>query len=155
MLSAQNVILLLFSYWVISDSSQFHGLQHTRLLCPPLSSGVCSNLCPLSRWCYLIISCSDSCFSFCLQSFPASGSFPMSQLFASDGQSIGVSASASVLPMNTQSWFPLWLTSLISLESKGLTRVFSSTTIQKHQFFCDLLSLLSNSHICIWLLEKS
>ena len=110
------------------------GLQHARLPCPPLPLGVCSNSCPLSWWCYLIISLSVASFSICPQSFPASGCFPMSQLFPSGGLSIGASALASVLPMNIQNWFLLGLTSLISLQSKGLSRVFSSTTIRKHQF---------------------
>ena len=104
-----------------------HGLQHSGFPCFPLSSGVCSNSCPLSWWCYLTISSSVSPFSFCLQSFPASGSFPVSQLFASGGQSIGASASASVLSVNIQGWFPLGLTGFISLQSKGLSSVFSST----------------------------
>ena len=129
----------------MSDSLQSHGLQHTRLLCLPLSPGVCSNSCPLSQWYYLIISPSASPFSFCHQSFPASGPFPMSQLFASGGSSIGASASASVLPMNSQGWFPLGLTGLISMQSKELSRVFSSTRIRKHQFFSTQLSIQSNS----------
>jgi len=112
-----------------------HGLRHARLPCLSLLHGVCSDSCPLSWWCYLTISSSATFFSFCFQSFPASGSFPMSQLFTSGGQSIGTSASASVLPMNIQHWFPLGLTGLISLQSKGLWRVFSGTTIRKHQFF--------------------
>ena len=124
-----------------------HGLQHSRFPCFPLSSGVCSNSCPLSWWCYLTISSSVSPFSFCLQSFPASGSFPVSQLFASGGQSIGASASASVLSVNIQGWFPLELTGFISLQSKGLSRVFSSTTTQKHRFFGTQPSLWSNSDI--------
>ena len=117
------------------DSLQTHDLQHARLLCPPLSPRVCPHSCPLSQWCYLIISSSVTHFFFCLQSFPASGSFPMSQLFSLDGQSIGASVSASVLPMNIQGWFPLGLTGLISFLSKGLSSIFSSTTIWKHQFF--------------------
>ena len=132
-------------------SLQPHGLQHTRLPCPSLPPRVCSDLCLLSRWCCLTISSSASPFSFCLQTFPASGSFPMSQLFS--GQSIRASASASVLPMNSQGWCPLGLTGLISLQSKGFSRIFSSTTIQKQQF-CALRSLWSNSHIHKWLLEK-
>ena len=114
------------------------------------------NSCPLNWWCYPTISCSANLFSFCLQSFPASGSFPMSQYFASDGQTNGVSASARVLPTNIQDWFPLGLTSLISLQTKGFSRVFSNTTVQKHQLFCAWLSLWSNSHLCFhtWLLEK-
>ena len=114
---------------------------------PVLHHGVCSNLCPLSPWCHPTISSSAS-FSSCLPFFPASGSFLMSQLFASRGQSIGASASASVLPMNIQDWFPLGLTGLISLLSKGLSRVFSNTTVQSHQFFGAQLSLWSTSHIC-------
>ena len=134
------------------DSLQPHGLQHERLLRPSLSPGVCSGSCPLSWWCYLIISSSAASFLFCLQSFPVSGSFPTSQLFISGGQSTG--ASASVLPMNIQSWFPLGLTGLISLLSKGLSRIFSSTMIWKHKFFSAHSSLYSNSHIRTWLLEK-
>ena len=132
--------------------SQRWQSTHTQV---PLSFKVCSNSCPLSQWCYLIISSSSVPFSFCLQSFSASGSFPMSWLFPSSGQSNGASASASVLPMNIQGWFPLGLTRLISLWSKGVSRVFSSTTIQEHQFFSAQSSLWSNSYICTWLLEKS
>ena len=112
-------------------------------------------LMPTNCWCHPAISSSVSPFSSCFQSFPASGSFLRSQFFASGGQSIVVSASTSVLPMNIQHWFPLWLTGLISLQSKGLSRVFSNTTVQKHQFFGAQLSLQSNSHIHTWLLEKS
>ena len=126
---------MLFSCSVASDSLWPHGLQHTRLPCLSPSPGVSSNSCPLSRWCSPTISSSVVPFFSCLQSFPASGCFPMSQLFTSGGQSIRASASASVLLMNIQGWFPLGLTGLISLLSKGLLRVFSSTTIQKHQFF--------------------
>ena len=115
---------------------------------------VCSNSCPLSQWCHPTIASSVISFSSCLQSFPASGSFPMSLFFASGGQSIRVSASASILPMNIQDWFPLGLTSSISLLSKGLSRVFSNTTVQKHQFFGTPPSLWYNSHIHTWLLEK-
>ena len=118
---------------------------------------VCSNSCPLSLWCHPTISSSVAPFSSCLQSFPESGSFSMSWLFASDGRSIGASPSASVLPispLNIQGWFPLGLTGLISLQSKGLPRVFSSTTVRKHQFFSIQPSLWSNSHIHTWLLEK-
>ena len=118
---------------VVSDSLRPHRLQHSRIPCPSLSPGVCSNFCPLSRSCHPTISSSVTPFSFCIQSFPASGSFLMSQLFASGGQSIG--ASASVLPMNIQGWFPLGLTGLISLLSKGLSKVVSRTTVWKHQFF--------------------
>ena len=132
-----------------------HGLQHARLPCPSPTPRACSNSCPSSWWCYSTILTSVVPFASCLQSFPASGSFPMSQFFASSGQSIGTSASASVLPMKIQDWFPLGLTGLISLQSKGLSRVFSNTTVQKHQFFCAQPSLWSNSHIRTWLLEKS
>ena len=121
-----------------------HGLQHARLPCPSLSPGICSNSCPLNWWCHPTISSSVSPFS-CPQSSPASGCFPRSQFFPSGGQSTGVSA--SVLPMNIQDWFPLGRTSLISLLSKGLSRVFSSTTVQKYQFFSVRLSLWPNSHI--------
>ena len=117
---------------------------------PKNNPRVCSNLCPLSQWCYLIISSSATLFS-CPQSFPVSESFPMSQLFISGGQSIGTSASVSVLPMNIHSWFPLRLTGLISLQSKGLSRVFSSTTVRKHQFFHAQPSLWPISHMCTWL----
>ena len=122
----------------MSNSLRPHGLQHTRLLYAALSYGVSSNSCPLSWWCFLTISSSASPFSFCLQSLPASGSFPMSWFFASGGQSIGVSTSASVLPMNIQGWFPLGLTGLI-LQSNGPSRVSFSTTVQQHQF-CDTQS---------------
>ena len=142
-----------FSHSAMSNSLRPRELQHTRLPCP-LSPGVCSNSCPLSQWCHPTISSSVAPFSSCLQSFPASESFPMSQLFAWGGQSTGVSASASVLSMNIQDWFPLGLTGYVSLESKGLSRVFSNTTVQKHQFFGAQLSLQSNSHIHKWLLEK-
>ena len=119
-----------------------HGLQHARPPCPSPTPGVYSNSCPLSRWCHLTISSSVIRFFSCLQSFSASGSFPMSQFFTSGGQSIGVSASASVLPMNIQDWFPLGWIGWISLQSKGLSRVFSHTTVQKHQFFGNYLYLL-------------
>ena len=130
-----------FSHLVMSDSLQPHELQHTRPPCPSLTPGVHPNPCPLCRWCHPTVSSSVVPFFSCLQSFPASGSFQMSQLFASGGQCIGVSASASVLPMNIQGWFPLGWTGWISLQSKGLSRVFSNTTVQKHQFFCAQLSL--------------
>ena len=120
-------------------------------LCPSLSPRVCSNSCPLSWWCHPTISSSIALFSFCLQPFPASGTFLVSQLFTSGDQSIR--ASTSVLPMNIQGWFPLGVTDLISLLCKGFSRVFSST-VQKHQFFGVRPSLWSNSHICTWLLEK-
>ena len=129
-------------------------LQHTSLLCPLLSSGVGSNSCSLSLWWYLTISSSAALFSFCLQSFPASVSFPTSRLFASGGQSIGASASASVIPVNIQGWLPWRLTGLI-LWSKRLSRVFSSITIQKHQFFFgDKPSLWFDSHTCTWCWKK-
>ena len=131
-----------------------HGLQGIGLLCPSLSPRVCSNSCPLSLWWCLIISSSVTPFSSCPLSFPASESFPVSQLFTSSGQSIGTSASASVLLMNIQGWFPLGLISLISLQPKGFSGVFSSTVIQKHQFACAQPSLWSISHIHTWLLEK-
>ena len=120
---------------------QPHGLQHTRLPCPSSTPRACSNSCPSSQWCHPTISSSAVPFSSCLQSFQASQSFPMSQFFPSGGQIIDVWASASVLPMNIQGWFPLGLTGLISLQSKGLLRVFSSSTVQKHQFFGTQLSL--------------
>ena len=119
----------------MSDSWRPDGLQHARLLSPSPTPGGCSNSCPLSRWCHPTISFSVIPFSSCLQSFPGSGSFLMSQLFASGGQSTRASASASVLPMNIQDWFPLGWTGLISLQSKGISRVFSSTVVQKYQFF--------------------
>ena len=119
----------------MSDSLQPNELQCARLPCPSPSPRVCSNSCPLSQWCYLTILSSADLFSSCTQCFPASGSFPMSQLFTSGGQSIGASASASVLPVNIQGLFPLGWTGLISWLSKGLSRVFSSTTVQRHQFF--------------------
>ena len=121
-----------FSHSVVSDSLQPHGLQHTRLSCPSSSPGACSNSCLSNQWCHPTILFFVIPFSSCLQSFPASRSFLMSPFFISGGQSIGVPASVSVLPMNIEEWFPLGLTGLISLLSKGLSRVFSSTTIQKH-----------------------
>ena len=138
---------------VVSDSLRPHGLQHTRPPCPSPTPGVYSNSCLLSRWCHPTISSSVVPFSSHPQSFPASGSFQMSQLFASGGQSIGVSASTSDLPMNIKDWFPLGWTGWIFLQSKGPSRVFSNCTVQKHQFFSAQLSLQSNSHIHTWLLE--
>ena len=129
-----------FSCSVVFDSFWPHELQHARLLCPSPISRAYSDSWPYSQWCHPISS-SVIPFSSCLQSFPKSGSFQMSQFFPSDGQSITVSASASVLPMNIQDWFPLELTGSISLKSKGLSRVFSNTTMQKHQFFATQLSL--------------
>ena len=131
-----------------------HESQHARPACPSPTPGVYSNPCPSSRWCHPAISSSVFPFSSCPQSFPASGSFPMNQLFAWGGQNIGVSASASVLPMNTQDWSPLGWTGWISLQSKGFSRVFSNTTLQNHQFFGAQLSSQSNSHIHTWPLEK-
>ena len=130
-----------FSCSVVSNSLWPHGLQHARLPCPSTTPGACSDSCALSWWCCLTISSSVVPFSSRLQSFPASGSFQMNQSFASDGQSVGVSASASVLPMNNQDWSPSGWTGWISLQSKGLSRVFSNTTVQKHQFFRTRLSL--------------
>ena len=131
-----------------------HGLQHARLPCPSPTPGSCSNSCPSSWWCHTTISSSViPSFSSCLQSFPPSGSVLRSQ-FSSGGQNIGASASASVFPMNIQGWFSLGLTGLISLKPKGLSRVFSNTTVQRHQFFGTQLSLWSNSHIPALLLEK-
>ena len=127
----------------MSYSSQPHGLQHARLPCPSLSPGVCSNSCPLSQWCHSTISSSATPFSSCPQSFPGSRSFPVIQLFASGGQIIGASASASVLPVHIQGCFPLGWTGFISLQSKGLSRVFSSTTLQKHQPGIEPMSLVS------------
>ena len=138
----------------MSDSLQPHKLQHASLPSPLLSPRMCSNLCPLSRWCHPTISSSVAPFSSCPQSFPTSGSFPESWFFTSSGQSIGASASTWFLTMNIQGWFYLGLTCSIPLLSKGLSIVFSSTTMQKHQFFTTWSSLWSNSHICTWLLEK-
>ena len=161
-----------FSRSIVSDSLRPHEPQHARPPCPspvPVSSvqfsrsvvsasptpRVYSNSCPLSRWCHQASSSSVILFSFHLQSFPASGSFQMSQLFAPGGQNIEVSASASILPMNIPYWFPLGWTGWISLQSKGLSRVLSNTTVQKHQYVSTRPSLWSNSHIQTWLLEKS
>ena len=131
-----------FGCSVVSDSLWLHELQHARPPCPSPAPGVHPNSCPLSWWCHPAISSSVIPFSSsCLQSFPASESFPVSQFFTCCGQSIGVWASASVLPMNIQDWFPLGWTGWISLQSKGLSRVFSNTTVQKHQFFSVQLSL--------------
>ena len=143
-----------FSRSIMSDSLWPHGLQHTRPPCPSPTPRVYPNACPLSQWCHLTISSSVIPFFSCLQSFPASGSFQMSQLFASGGQSIRVSASTSVLPMNIQDWSPLGWTGWISLLFKGLSRVFSNTAVQKHQFFGAQLSLQFNSHIHTWLLKN-
>ena len=130
----------------MSNSLWCYELEHASLPGPSLSPRVCSNSCPWSQWCHPIISSSVTPYSFCPQSFPASRSFPVSQLYASGGKSIGISVSTSVLPVNIQGWFPLGLTGLILL-SKGLSRVFSSTSIQKHQFFGAQPSLWSISHM--------
>ena len=143
-----------FSRSVMSDSLQPHDLQHARPPYPSPTPGVHPNPCLLSRWCHPTISSSVVPFSSCPQSFPASGSFQMSQLSASGGQSIGLLASTSVTPMNTQDCSPLGWIGWISLQSKGLSRVFSNTTVQKHQFFCTQLSSQCNSHIHTWPLEK-
>ena len=140
-----------FSRSVVSNSLRPHGVQQASPPCPSPTPGVYSNSHPLSQWCHPIISSSVVPFFSHLQSFPSSRSFQMSQFFASGGQSIGVSASVSVLPKNIQDWFPLRLTGCVSLQSKGLSRVFSNTTVQKHQFF---RIQLSNSHIHTWQLEK-
>ena len=142
-----------FSRSVMSYSLWPHGLQHTRPPCPLPTPRAFSNSCQLNQWCHPTMSSSVILFS-CPQSFPASGSFQMSQLFASGDQSIGVSASASVHPMNIQDWFPWGLTGLIFSQSKGLSGVFCNTTVQKHQFFGSQPSLWSNSQIHTWLLEK-
>ena len=143
-----------FSHSAVSDSLRPHELQHARPPCPSPTPGVYSNPCPSSCWCHPVISPSVISFSSCPQSFPVSGSFPMSQLFTWGGQSIGVSTSVSVLPMNTQDWSALGWNGWISLQSKGLSRVFSNIIVQAHQFFSAQLSSQSNSHIHTWLLEK-
>ena len=151
----RKILLVQFSSVgsVVSDFLWPHEPKHARPPCPSPTPGVHPNPSPLSQWCHPTISSSVVPFS-CLQSFPASGSFQMSQLFASGGQRSGISASASVLPMNTQGWSPLGWTGWISLQSKGLSRVFSNTTVQKHQFFGAQPSSQSNSHIHTWPLEK-
>ena len=148
------LMLVQFSRSVVSDSLRPHESQHARPPCPSQTPRVHPNSCASSWWCHPAISSSVVPFSSCPQSLPASGSFPMSQFFAWGGQSIGVSASTSVLPKNSQDWFPLGWTSWISLQSKGLSRVFSNTTVQKHQFFSTQLSSQSNSHIHTRPLEK-
>ena len=147
------MFVLLFSCSVVYDFLQPQGLQHARLPCPSPSPGVFSNSCPLSWWCHPTISSSVAHFS-CPQSFPASGSFQMSHLFASGGQSIGVSALASFLSKKSQDRSPSEWTGWISLQSKGSSRVFSNTTVQKHQFFGAQLSSQPNSHTHTWPLEK-
>ena len=143
-----------FSHSATFNSLLPHGVQHTRLPCPSPTPGAYSNSCPLHQWCHPTISSSVFPLSSCLQSFLASGSFPISRFFTSGGQRIGVSASASVLSMNIQDWFPLGWTGWICLQSKGLSRVFSSTTVWKHQFSGSQPSFWSNCHILTWLLEK-
>jgi len=151
--------------WHCHNHSVSSIAQSCPILCEPMNHSMpglpvhhqileSTHPCPLSLWCHPTISSSVVPFSSHLQSFPASGSFQMSQLFASGSQNIRVSASTSVLPMNTQDWFPLWWTGWISLQSKGLSRVFCNTTVQKHQFFAAQLSLYSNSHIHTWPLEN-
>ena len=147
--STTVVVQLLSHVWLFATNE----MQHARLPWPSLSPRVCSHSCPLNQWCYLTISSSATLFYFCLQSSPASGSFPISWFFTSGGRSIG--ALPSVLPVSIQDWIPLGLTGLISLLSKGFSRVFSSPTVWKHQFFDAQPSLWSNSHIHTWLLEKS
>ena len=143
-----------FSHSVMSDSLQLHGLQHAKPPCPSSTPRVYSNSCSLSQWCHPPISTSVLPSSFCPQSFPTSRFLPVSWLFTSGGWSVQASASASVLPMNLQGWFPLGLTGLISLLFKGLSRVFSSTTVWNHQFFGAQSSLQSKSHTHTLLLEK-
>ena len=149
-----NTVSVQFSRSVVFDSLWPHESQHIRPPCPSPTPGVHSDSRSSSQWCYPVISSSVIPFSSCPQSLPASGSFQMSQLFTSGRQSIGVSASASVLPMNTQYWSPLGWTGWSSLQSKGLSRVFSNTTVQKHQFFSTQLSSQSNFHIQTWPQEK-
>ena len=143
-----------FSRSVVSNSLRPHGLQHTGPHCPSPTPREHSNSCALSSWCHPTISSFVIAFSTRVPSFPGSGSFKMNQFFASGGQSSGVSISTSVLPMNIQDWFPLGWTGWPYLQSMGLSRVFSKTTVQMHRFFGAQLSLQSNSHIHIWLLEK-
>ena len=138
--------LVQFSHSVVSDSLKPHGLQHTKLRYSSPTPGTCSNVCSLNQWCHPTISSSVVPFSFHFQSFPASGSFPKSQFFTSVGQSIGLSASASVLPMNIQGWLLLGLTSLISLQSKGHTKVFSSITVLKHNLRCSYFFVIQLLH---------
>ena len=152
--AALSISSVQFSHSAVSDSLQPHEPQHARPPCSSLTPWVYPNSCPLSQWCHPAILSSIVPFSSCPQSLPASESFPMSQLFAWGGQSIGVSASASVPPMNTQDWSPLEWTGWISLQSKGLSGLFSNTTVLKHQFFSVQLSSQSNSHIHTWPLEK-
>ena len=145
MLKERKTVSVQFNHSVVSDSLQPHGPQHTRPPCPSTTPWVYSNSCPLSQWCHPTISSSVIPFSSHLQSFPELGSFPMTQFFTSGGQSIGVSALTSVLPMNSQDWFPLGWTGWVSLQSKRFSRVFSNTIVQKHQFFSAQLSSQSNA----------
>ena len=154
MTTKASVSSVQFSRSVVSDSLWPHESRHARPPCPSPSPGVHSISCPLSQWCHLAISSSVVPFSSCPQSLPASGSFPMSQLFTWGGQHIGVSALASVLPKNTQDWSPLEWNGWIFLQSKGLPNVFSNTTVQKHQFFSTQPSSQSNSHFHTWRQEK-
>ena len=157
MMHMDHIIFLLnlfFSHSVVSDSLQPHGLQLASHPNPSPSPRVCSNLRPLSQWRHPTITCSAVSFSSCPQSFPASGSFPLSHLFTSGGQSTGASTSPLVLPVTIQGWFPLGLTGFIYLLSKWLSGVFSNTTVQKHQVLSSQPSVWSNSHIHTWLLEK-
>ena len=147
-------IQYLISHPVVSDSLWPRGLQHARPLCLSPSPEVRPSSCPLPWWCHPAISSSDALFCFCSQSFPATWSFPMSQLLTSDDQNTGVSTSASVLPTSIQGWFPLILTKLISLLSKGLSGVLSNTTVRRHQYFCVPLSLWSSSHNHTWPLGR-
>ena len=146
--------LVQFSHSVVSESLRPHESHHARPPCPSPTPRVYSNSCPSSRWCHPAISSSVTPFFSCPQPLPASGSFPTSQLFAWGGQSTGVSVSTSVLPMNTQDWSPLGWTGWILLQSRGCSRIFSNTTVQKHQFFGTQPSSQSNSHIHTWPLEK-
>ena len=150
----QTSVSIQFSHSFVSNSLQPHESQNARPRCPSPTPGVHPNPRPLSQWCHPTILSSVIPFSSCPQLFPASGSFQMSQVFASGGQSVRVSASTSVLPMNTQDWSPSEWTDWISLQSKGLSRAFSNTTVQKHQFFSAQLSSQSNSHIHTWPQEK-
>ena len=140
-MTSVQFISVQFSHSVMSVSLWFHVLQHARLPCSSPTLGAGSNSCPLSQWCHLTISSSVVPFSFCIPSFPASELFPVIQFFTSGGQSIGIAASASVLPMNIQEWFPLEWTGWISFQSKGFSKVLSNNTVQKHQFFSSHLPL--------------
>ena len=153
-LTSDEISSVQFSHSVTSSSLRPHELQHARPPCPSPTPRVYPNSCPLSWWCHPAIWSSVVPFSSCPQSLPASESFPMSQLFPWGGQNIEVSASGSVLPMNTQNWSPSEWTGWISLQTKRLSGVFSNTTVQKHQFFCTQFSSQSTSHVHTWPLEK-